>query len=63
MEVHLAHHSAKEIRNRWSHTINDHLKLDQALTHHKFGKQALSRKVVLRTWSKTLKDEKFLLDD
>ncbi|KZT17994.1 hypothetical protein NEOLEDRAFT_1081388, partial [Neolentinus lepideus HHB14362 ss-1] len=58
-----AHHNTQEIRNRWTSTLNDNLKLDQAMTHTKFGKQALKRKIVLRTWSHTLINEKFLPDD
>ncbi|KZT28239.1 hypothetical protein NEOLEDRAFT_1230941 [Neolentinus lepideus HHB14362 ss-1] len=47
-------HSAPAIVNRWTSVIADQLKLDQALTHPRFGKQALPQKMVLRTWSNTL---------
>jgi len=54
----------QEIRNRWTHTINRRLTIDRALTNNaRFGRHAVSEKLVRRTWSYCLNDEEELPDD
>jgi ribonuclease HI len=57
--------TANEIHNRWVHTINERLEIDNNLTNElKFGKQyILPRKLVLDTWRATLHTEKDLPRD
>lgn len=53
----------EEIRARWIARINARLSTDRASTHKKYGTLATKRKIVLQTWSGTLKDETNLPDD
>jgi len=56
--------SQREIYNRWCKTINNRLGLDCTLTNAaKYGKRAIKKSVVLRTWSKVLKNEENLPKD
>jgi hypothetical protein len=55
--------SKQEIHNRWIHVINRRLALDQAMTNTRYGKKALDKSLVLRTWSGVLKDEASLPED
>ena len=57
-------HSETEIHNRWVAAINSRLNLDKLMTNHKkYGKKALKERAVVQTWTKTLYDEKNLLDN
>ncbi|TFK56225.1 ribonuclease H-like protein, partial [Heliocybe sulcata] len=57
-------YTKNEILNRWKAAISKCLTMDQALTNvSSLGKQALSRRTVLQTWSHTLQDEIYLPDD
>ena len=49
-----------EIKNKWTHVLNDRLDLDRKLTHQKFGKKALPIKLVKATWQGTLQNEETL---
>lgn len=53
-------HSLPEIQNRWKKEVEDRLKMDRAMTHPRFEKQALSTSAVQRTWSRTIENEKDL---
>ncbi|VDC00654.1 unnamed protein product [Peniophora sp. CBMAI 1063] len=59
----LPDYSDNEIYSTWCRRISRRLHLDQAMTHPKYGRAALPRKVVLATWSSTLTDERLLPDD
>lgn len=48
---------------KWIRTMNDRLSLDREATNPKYGRKALSRKMVLRTWSGVLMDKNSLPDD
>ncbi|KAI0342569.1 ribonuclease H-like protein [Trametopsis cervina] len=50
-------HTDREVEARWRTALNIRLRLDCEMTKAKYGKRALSRDVVLRTWSGLLKDE------
>lgn len=56
-------HSELEIQSRWIAVINQRLKLDQAMTNHKYTKKTLPRKLVLATWNGTLKNRQDLPPD
>ncbi|KAH9830056.1 uncharacterized protein C8Q71DRAFT_717665 [Rhodofomes roseus] len=56
-------HSEKEIVARWTTLMNRRLHLDMTMTHHRFGRQALRKDLVLGTWRGTLFDEHALPDD
>ncbi|KAJ7689062.1 hypothetical protein B0H17DRAFT_937800, partial [Mycena rosella] len=48
--------SARAIHNRWLKLINNRLGLDHAMTNeHKYGKRAVKKTLVLKTWRKVLK--------
>ncbi|KAJ7045031.1 hypothetical protein C8F04DRAFT_940756, partial [Mycena alexandri] len=50
--------SHDEIHNRWLRTMNIRLKLDCALTDAgKYGKRAIKKDLVHKTWVKVLKNE------
>ncbi|KAJ7023367.1 hypothetical protein C8F04DRAFT_970219, partial [Mycena alexandri] len=50
--------SQDEIHNRWLRAMNIRLRLDCALTNaEKYGKQAISKDLVRKTWVKVLKNE------
>ena len=53
-------HSSIEIQNHWLHTVNKRLELDCAMTGKQYGKKALTKEIVLQTWSGTLQDEQSL---
>ncbi|KAF8079074.1 hypothetical protein FPV67DRAFT_1467420 [Lyophyllum atratum] len=55
--------SSVEILNRWTKAMNDRFDLDRALTDKKFGKKALSQKLVKRTWEKVVLHGTRLPDD
>ncbi|KAJ7705112.1 hypothetical protein B0H16DRAFT_1827601 [Mycena metata] len=56
--------SLREIQNRWLRTMNVRLKLDCALTDAgKYGKKALKKDLVIKTWVKVLKNEENLPKD
>ncbi|KAJ7661175.1 hypothetical protein B0H17DRAFT_953751 [Mycena rosella] len=46
--------SAREIHNRWLKTINNRLGLDG------YGKKAIKKSLVLKTWQRVLKNERNL---
>ncbi|KAJ7631509.1 hypothetical protein B0H17DRAFT_962323 [Mycena rosella] len=53
--------SAREIHNRWLKTINNRLGLDRAMTNDgKYGKKAIKKSLVLKTWQRVLKNERNL---
>ena len=57
-------HFAKEITNRWIHTINLRLPFDCLLTNKiHYGPKTLDVAVVHRTWTSTLHDEPHLPDN
>ncbi|KAJ6458146.1 hypothetical protein C8R47DRAFT_913115, partial [Mycena vitilis] len=50
--------SLQEIQNRWRKAINNRLSLDCMLTNDsKYGKKAIKKSLVKKTWCKVLKDE------
>ncbi|KAJ7577138.1 hypothetical protein C8J56DRAFT_799003, partial [Mycena floridula] len=52
-----------QVHNTWVHSLNEHLKFDRSLTNaSRYGKKALTIKVVLDTWSGALRDEASLPD-
>jgi len=54
-------HQENEITNRWTHAINKRLTIDRASTNiGRFGKRALSEKIVKRTWRNCLENEESL---
>ncbi|KAJ7274618.1 hypothetical protein C8J57DRAFT_1062600 [Mycena rebaudengoi] len=53
----------EEIRNRWVHAMNTRLDTDCRMTGKKYGKKALPKDTVLRTWHGTLLNEEYLPDD
>ncbi|KAJ7640931.1 hypothetical protein B0H17DRAFT_960186 [Mycena rosella] len=56
--------SARAIHNRWLKLINNRLGLDRAMTNeHKYGKKAVKKNLVLKTWRKVLKNEDDLPKD
>lgn len=52
-----------EIHNTWLSVINNRVTLDAQMTHTKYEKKALSKKIVICTWSGTLQNEKDLPKD
>ncbi|KAH9831844.1 uncharacterized protein C8Q71DRAFT_688575, partial [Rhodofomes roseus] len=56
-------HTEKEINARWTSTLNKRLHLEMAMTHRRFGRQALRKDTILGTWRGTLRDERALPDD
>ncbi|KAH9840140.1 uncharacterized protein C8Q71DRAFT_702598 [Rhodofomes roseus] len=56
-------HTEKEISARWTSALNKRLHLEMAMTHRRFGRQALRRETVTNTWRGTLSDEHALPDD
>ncbi|KAI5822614.1 hypothetical protein K523DRAFT_377195 [Schizophyllum commune Tattone D] len=58
------YHSEQAIRNRWMQTINNRLTLDREMTKaFKYGKRAIEKGVVLRTWCAVIEDELSLPED
>ncbi|KAJ7082084.1 hypothetical protein B0H15DRAFT_952760 [Mycena belliarum] len=58
------HATNREIRNRWLKAINNRLGIDCALTDKKkYGKKALKKSLVRKTWAKVLKNEEYLPED
>ena len=56
--------SPQEVHFRWLKAINNRLKIDCVLTNGvKYGKKAIDKSLVLRTWKKTLKNEEILPKD
>ncbi|KAJ6572831.1 hypothetical protein DFH09DRAFT_916468 [Mycena vulgaris] len=56
--------SEREIRNRWCKAINNRLNLDCILTNQmKYGKKAIKKTLMKKTWCKVLKDEDALPAD
>ncbi|KAF8130921.1 hypothetical protein K438DRAFT_1490387, partial [Mycena galopus ATCC 62051] len=56
--------SLAEVQNRWRHAINNGLKVDCAATNEiKYGKKAIKKELVLKTWSRVLKNEELLPKD
>ncbi|KAK0209771.1 hypothetical protein IW262DRAFT_1450721 [Armillaria fumosa] len=59
-----AWHLNSEVVNLWNRMINKRLVVDRLSTNHQHhGMRAINRRLVLRTWRGTLKDEKALLED
>ncbi|KAH9832069.1 uncharacterized protein C8Q71DRAFT_714717 [Rhodofomes roseus] len=56
-------HTEREISARWTSMMNKRLHLDKTMTHRRFGRQALDKKMVTGTWRGTLSDEYALPDD
>ncbi|KAH9919254.1 uncharacterized protein B0H18DRAFT_1086704 [Fomitopsis serialis] len=57
-------HTQAEIRNKWTHAMNDRLAMDCHLTNKKkYGKKAIKPKLVEETWSGVLKNENQLPHD
>ena len=56
-------HSEVEINNRWVYAMNYRLKLDCLMTHTKYERKALSKKLVIQTWKNMLLDEDLLPGD
>ncbi|KAK0443025.1 uncharacterized protein EV420DRAFT_1622933 [Desarmillaria tabescens] len=52
-----------QIRNRWLKKINKQLELDRLMTYKHFGKKALPKDIVLRTWAGSLQNEHQLPSD
>jgi ribonuclease HI len=53
--------SSREIHNRWLKSINNRLNLDCALTNGvKYGKKAIKKELVQKTWRRVLKNEENL---
>ncbi|KAJ4475513.1 hypothetical protein J3R30DRAFT_3375716 [Lentinula aciculospora] len=46
-----------KIRNRWVKKVNDLLELNRNMTHRKYDKKALSKRLVLQTWKGILVNE------
>ncbi|EED79197.1 predicted protein [Postia placenta Mad-698-R] len=57
------YHTDASIRRKWAHALNGRLGLDRTLTHRRYGRRALSKPLVLATWSAVLKDEAALPED
>ncbi|KAJ7704840.1 hypothetical protein B0H17DRAFT_1156904 [Mycena rosella] len=56
--------STREIYNCWLKMMNNRLELDRAMTNdYKYGKKAIKKMLVLKMWSKVLKDEDKLPED
>ena len=56
--------SLREIQNRWLRSINNRLGIDCALVNEKkYGKKAVKKSLVLKTWSKVLQNENILPTD
>ncbi|KAF8061862.1 ribonuclease H-like domain-containing protein [Lyophyllum atratum] len=45
-----------EVRRRWAKTMNERFDLDQQMTNGKYGKKALSKELVNKTWKLVRKD-------
>ncbi|KAF8053961.1 hypothetical protein FPV67DRAFT_1442776 [Lyophyllum atratum] len=45
-----------EVRRRWAKTINERFDLDQHMTDGKYGKKALSKDLVKKTWERVRKE-------
>lgn len=56
-------HPVNEVKSRWFAAINRRLTLDQAMTRVSLGPKALSRDIVLKTWSNVLLDNEQLPTD
>ncbi|KAJ7586871.1 hypothetical protein C8J56DRAFT_786739, partial [Mycena floridula] len=49
---------AAQVHNMWVHALNERLMTDCLMTNQaRYGKRALNSNLVLRTWSRTLRDE------
>ncbi|KAJ3804580.1 hypothetical protein F5876DRAFT_3048, partial [Lentinula aff. lateritia] len=55
--------SQTEVKNRWSTSINNQLKMDCQMTHKRYEKKALPRGLVIQTWRRVINDEKNLPKD
>ncbi|KAE9387763.1 hypothetical protein BT96DRAFT_1078888 [Gymnopus androsaceus JB14] len=55
--------SEMEVENRWIRMMNERLEIDCQMTDGRYGKKALSKKLVMQTWKGTLKDEGTLPED
>ncbi|EPS94062.1 hypothetical protein FOMPIDRAFT_1134930 [Fomitopsis schrenkii] len=53
-------HTKESIANRWLTMMNSRLRQDVAGTNHKFGRLALKKGLVSRTWEHVLKEEESL---
>jgi hypothetical protein len=49
-----------EIKKKWTQVLNARLDLDRKLTHQRFGKKALPKKLVKTTWQGILQNEETL---
>ncbi len=52
-----------KINNRWIEIMNTRLDLDRKMTHSKYKKKSLSKKLVQNTWKNTLRDERLFPED
>ncbi len=57
------HFSPIQIQNRWRKKVNQRLELDCLMTCNRFGKKALQKDLVLRTWSGVIENEQQLPRD
>ncbi|KAJ3718590.1 hypothetical protein DFJ43DRAFT_1005821 [Lentinula guzmanii] len=55
--------STQEVYSRWYKLTNDRSEPDRQMTHQKYGKKALSKKLVLQTWKSILAHEEPLPQD
>ncbi len=55
--------SPDHIRHRWLKKINKRLELDRLMTYKRFGRKALSKEIVLKTWKGSINNEKNLPPD
>ncbi|PBL04503.1 hypothetical protein ARMGADRAFT_911208, partial [Armillaria gallica] len=52
-----------QIQNRWRKKVNQQLELDCLMTRNRFGKKALQKDLVLRTWLGVIENEQRLPRD
>ncbi|PBK88446.1 hypothetical protein ARMGADRAFT_937521, partial [Armillaria gallica] len=49
--------------HRWLKKINKQLELNCLMTYKRFGKKALPKEIILKTWQGSINNEKNLLTD
>ncbi|KAG7440645.1 uncharacterized protein BT62DRAFT_910087, partial [Guyanagaster necrorhizus] len=55
--------SPVQMQNRWWKRVQNRLDLDRLMMHKWFGKKALQKALVIKTWSGMMDDEHQLLED
>ncbi|KAG6894055.1 hypothetical protein C0992_007657, partial [Termitomyces sp. T32_za158] len=55
--------TTREVINRWVDVLNRRLALDQNLTNHKLGRKAISKDLVIKTWSEIILNRSTLPTD